>query len=263
MKIDFHTHGKLAKKLPFSIPYTDWMFDQARNQGLDAICLTEHFNTLQFADIYHYLLSKSQREGDCLLLPNGLRVFPGMETDIAEGGHVLCIGSVEDILTLNASLEPYKVPGHFLPFHELRNLFDTYDVKVGAGHPFRDGGHIPELPFEELRRFDFLDLNGKDVALDRQRTENLTYALGKQLHLPVVSGSDTHQAFQYGCIYTELQHSVNTVDDLMVEMTKGEHVIHVSDQAAFQVQCANTLKWALKSIHALGGDYVEVLLQEK
>lgn len=39
MKIDFHTHGKLAKKLPFSIPYTDWMFDQARNQGLDASTL--------------------------------------------------------------------------------------------------------------------------------------------------------------------------------------------------------------------------------
>ena len=26
MKIDFHTHGKLAKKLPFSKEYTDWLF---------------------------------------------------------------------------------------------------------------------------------------------------------------------------------------------------------------------------------------------
>ena len=51
MKIDFHTHGKLAKKLPFSTDYTDWLFDQAKRSGLDALCLTEHFNTLQFDEI--------------------------------------------------------------------------------------------------------------------------------------------------------------------------------------------------------------------
>ena len=55
MYIDFHTHGKLAKKLPFSTEYTDWLFDQARRAGLDALCLTEHFNTLQFEEIYRYL----------------------------------------------------------------------------------------------------------------------------------------------------------------------------------------------------------------
>ena len=45
MNIDFHTHGKLAKKLPFSTQYTDQMFHKAYLKGLDAICLTEHFNT--------------------------------------------------------------------------------------------------------------------------------------------------------------------------------------------------------------------------
>ena len=48
MKIDFHTHGKLAKKLPFSKEYTDWLFREAQKSGLDALCLTEHFNTLGF-----------------------------------------------------------------------------------------------------------------------------------------------------------------------------------------------------------------------
>ena len=43
MYIDFHTHGKLAKKLPFSTVYTDWLFSEAKNAGLDALCLT---NTL-------------------------------------------------------------------------------------------------------------------------------------------------------------------------------------------------------------------------
>lgn len=263
MKIDFHTHGKLAKKLPFSTQYTDWLFEQAKKAGLDAICLTEHFNTLQFADIYHYLLSKGRLQDDCIILENGLRIFPGMETDIAEGGHVLCIGRVQDILSLNESLEKNKEPGNFLSFHDLRNLFDEYDVIVGAGHPFREGGHIPELPHQELARLDFVDLNGKDVAFDREKTKESTYELAKIFNLPVVSGSDTHQAFQYGCIYTELKQNITKLDELRNEMQARNYIIQISQNASFQVECANTLKKALKSIHALGGDYVQVLLEEK
>ena len=97
MRLDFHTHGKLAKKLPFSTAYTDWLFGEARRAGLDALCLTEHFNTLQFADVYGYIASVSRRIGDTLELENGLRVFPGMETDVAEGGHILSIGPLEAI----------------------------------------------------------------------------------------------------------------------------------------------------------------------
>ena len=83
MRLDFHTHGKLAKKLPFSTAYTDWLFGEARSAGLDALCLTEHFNTLQFQDLYQYLSSSSQRVEDVLELENGLHIFPGMETDVS------------------------------------------------------------------------------------------------------------------------------------------------------------------------------------
>ena len=115
MRLDFHTHGKLAKKLPFSTAYTDWLFGEARRAGLDALCLTEHFNTLQFADVYGYIASVSRRTGDALELENGLRVFPGMETDVAEGGHILSIGPLEAILELNRRLEPHKERGTFCP----------------------------------------------------------------------------------------------------------------------------------------------------
>ena len=64
------------------------------------------------------------------------------------------------------------------------DLFEEYPVVVGCGHPFRAPGHVPELPEEQLRRLKFLDLNGKDLALDRERTERLTYALGKRLEHP-------------------------------------------------------------------------------
>ena len=143
MKLDFHTHGKLAKRLPFSTTYTDWLFGEAKDAGLSALCLTEHFNTLQFDELYAYLAGKSRREGDALVLENGLRVFPGMETDIAEGGHILSIGPLEAILELNQRLAPYKQPGAFLPFAKLRDLFDQYPVVVGGAHPTGRGDTSP------------------------------------------------------------------------------------------------------------------------
>ena len=262
MRLDFHTHGKLAKKLPFSTAYTDWHFGEARRAGLDALCLTEHFNTLQFEELYRYLTSVSRRTGDTLELSNGLRVFPGMETDVAEGGHILSIGPLEAILELNRRLEPYKEKEHFLPFARLMDLFAEYPVLVGCGHPYRAGGHVPELPEEQLRRLAFLDLNGKDLALDRARTQRLTRALGERLGIPVVSGSDTHQAVQYGCVTTVFEQTCTTLSELTREMAAGRYEIRLSDSAAFQVRTACLLKRSLKEIHALGGDYVSILTKE-
>ena len=262
MRLDFHTHGKLAKKLPFSTAYTNWLFDEAHRAGLDALCLTEHFNTLQFDELYGYLSSVSHPVGDVLELSNGLRVFPGMETDVAEGGHILSIGPVEAILELTRRLEPYKEKGCFLPFARLMDLFDQYPVLVGCGHPYRAGGHVPELPQEQLGRLAFLDLNGKDLALDRARTEELTYALGQRLGIPVVSGSDTHQAVQYGCVTTVFERSCTSVAALRAEMEAGRYEIQLSDTAETQVRTASLLKRSLKEIHALGGDYVSILTSQ-
>lgn len=259
MNLDFHTHGKLAKKLPFSPAYTDWLFGEAQAAGLDALCLTEHFNTLQFNKLYGYLLQTAVRDGDTLVLENGLRIFPGMETDIAEGGHVLSIGPAEAILELNARLERYKTPGSYLPFARLAELFREYPVLIGAGHPFRQGGHIPELPEELLAQFDFLDLNGKDIAENADRTKQLVEGLGARLGKPVAAGSDTHQAVQYGCVRTVFPQAFSTIEALRSQLAEKNYRIEVSEQAAFQVRTAGLLKRALKEIHALGGDYVQLL----
>lgn len=262
MFIDFHTHGKLAKKLPFSTEYTDWLLGEAYAAGLDAICLTEHFNTLQFDELYNYLINTCKRDGDTLVTDDGLRIFTGMETDIAEGGHILSIGTPETILELNTRLEPYKEKDSFLPFEKLMDLFDEYSVIVGAAHPYREGSHIPELLPGQLARLHFLDLNGKDVAKDRKYFENITNELAHKLDIPMISGSDTHQAVQYGCIRTNFAKSVETVEKLYEEMKHGNYEILVSPNATFQVKTASILKKALKQIYALGGDYVSILTSQ-
>ncbi len=261
MYIDFHTHGKLAKKLPFSTVYTDWLFAEARKAGLDAVCLTEHFNTMQFSDLYGYIMKKYERRGDCFLTPQGLRIFAGMETDIAQGGHILTVGIPEEIMELNRRLEPFKEKGKFLPFDELMDLFSKYRVLVGAAHPFRAGGHIPELPFESLKRLDFVDLNGKDVAENEDLARKRTETFAEMLQIPMVGGSDTHQAVQYGCIRTEFDRTADTVEELGRMMKAGGYTVSVAESAAVQVKAAGVLKRALKEIHASGGDYVAALTQ--
>ena len=74
----------------------------------------------------------------------------------------------------------------------------------------------------------------------------------------MVSGSDTHQAVQYGCVTTVFERDVDTVPALYGEMTAGRYAIDLSDTAAFQVRTACLLKRSLKEIHALGGDYVAI-----
>ena len=263
MYMDFHTHGKLAKYLPFSTEYTDWLLREARRAGLDAICLTEHFNTQQFDTLYGYVEARGEKNGDAYVFEDagGLRVFPGMETDIAEGGHVLCVGPMEAIREMNRRLEPHKAKDRFLPAAQLLELFAEYPVLVGAGHPFRDGGHIPDLPPELLMRFDFLDLNGKDLAADYEGMSLRMKELSKVLQKPLTAGSDTHQAFQYGCVYNVFDQTVRTVEGLSSQIQAGHYRIETSDTLEFQVETAGTLKRSLKAIHALGGDYLEVLLK--
>ncbi|MGL6201311.1 MAG: PHP-associated domain-containing protein [Lachnospiraceae bacterium] len=259
MYIDFHTHGKLTKKMPFSQEYIHWLFSEAKLAGLDALCLTEHFNTLGFDQLYRYITNHAEPDGDTFIFDD-LRIFPGMETDIAEGGHILSIGPIEAILELNRQLEPYKEKGRFIPFAELMDKFDQYPVIVGGAHPYREGGQIPELPRKQLERFHFFDLNGKDVAEQRELTVRLTSQLARSLNKPVVGGSDTHQAVQYGCIRTKFETSCKMVSQLYREMQNGSFEICIAEQSAFQVKTAGLLKRALKEIHALGGDYVSVLL---
>lgn len=261
MKIDFHTHGKLAKKLPFSKEYTDWLFREAKKAGLDALCLTEHFNTLGFQEVYRYVASRCEKEGDTLVTADGFRIFPGMETDISEGGHVLTIGPFECILEMNRRLETHKEKGQFIPFEYLAAMASEYPVLLGAGHPYRAGGHIPELAEEMLEKFDFLDVNGKDLAKDREGTWRRMNALSERTGKPLVAGSDTHQSFQYGCVYNEFEHAVTTVRELAEKINEGTYRIKMSGVLDFKVETAGILKRALKEIDALGGDYVSVLLQ--
>ena len=97
------------------------------------------------------------------------------------------------------------------------------------------------------------------MALDRAYYEEKTSALVERIGIPMVSGSDTHQAVQYGCIRTNMYKTVTEVNKLYKEIKQGNYGIVVSSKAEFQVKAAGLLKKTLKEIHMLGGDYISVL----
>jgi histidinol phosphatase-like PHP family hydrolase len=259
MKIDFHTHGKLAKTLPFSKEYTVNLFQEAKHAGLDALCLTEHFNTMEFKEIYQFIMNHYPVEEECFLV-EGIRVFAGMEVDIIEGGHILLIGKVQEILELNDKMEPFKSKENFLTFEELLKFTEPYEMIIGAGHPFREGSHIPELNEKFLQRFDFIDLNGKDYAVEGIENKNKVEVLAKSLKIPVLAGSDTHQSFQYGCLFNRFEKNCSTIQGLKEAIGGEQYKIEIHDYIGFKVKAAGILKKALKQLHILGGDYVNPLI---
>jgi hypothetical protein len=259
MKIDFHTHGKLAKKLPFSPDYTKWLFKEAYRLGLDALCLTEHFNTLEFERLYGFLSENYPTEGDSLLV-EGVRVFPGIEVDIREGAHTLFIGTLENILSFHKQLIPYQKKDAFIDLKSLLTLAAGYDFIKGGAHPFREGSNLPILPRELLLKFDFMDLNGKDYATKGAFAKEELLGLANSLDLPIVAGSDTHQSFQYGCIWNHFHKDCTTILQLKEAIQSNAYEIEVAPTASFKVETASLLKKALKEVHALGGDYVSLLL---
>ena len=56
--------GSWPKSFPFPPPIPTGSSGRPGWAGLDALCLTEHFNTLQFGDLYGYLTAVSRRVGD-------------------------------------------------------------------------------------------------------------------------------------------------------------------------------------------------------
>lgn len=253
MKIDLHTHAKLSKATEFSQAYYEEMIAEAIANGLDALALTEHFNTRRFHDVYDHLDRLYPFNGE-YYQAGTLRIFPGMEVDIYENGHILLIGRKEHILSVREALEGYTKKGSFIPFDDLMTLAERYPLlKIGA-HPFRKSTPLHHLSREQLGRLDAFDLNAKDMyeygnEVNQANVERFAAELGK----PVTAGSDTHQCLQYGSIYNELAQPCETVAELKQAILSGLHAVHISDSLALRVKASIMLKKLLKRLVKLEG----------
>ncbi|MFV0559043.1 MAG: PHP domain-containing protein [Enterococcus sp.] len=261
MLIDTHTHGKLAKYLPFSESYTANIYKEAKKRGLDALCLTEHFNTQEFEKIYQFIRDNYEADGDSFLV-EGVRVFPGLEVDIKEVGHNLVIGNYESIIALRKEILSISTEKDFLPAEILFPMIKKYDVIFGAAHVYRKGMHNLDLPDYLIAHYDFFDLNGKDTGLMGLENYDKIVKIAKHYERPVLAGSDTHQYLQFGSVYNEFEKEFSTIAEFRQELAAGNYELYVNPAIKEKIEGANLLKKALKLLQKQGGSYDTPLIIE-
>lgn len=193
---------------------------QSASLSLDAVALTEHFHTKDFINIYETLDRQAVYQNNYYIV-EGVKVFPGIEVDVLEGGHILIISTREAIIDISSQLEPYRKGNGFIPYAKLIDITNPFScIKIGA-HPFREENPLTGISAQEVKKLDALDINGRDLHKYGLSMERRVIQLASTLHMPIVMGSDTHHPLQFGCVYNELLESVNDIDDLKMQLVLG------------------------------------------
>ncbi|TDQ41118.1 PHP domain-containing protein [Aureibacillus halotolerans] len=246
MIIDFHTHVKLSKKVDFDLNYFNEVILNAKEAGLTAIALTEHFNTKHFHTIYETLDQHFPYVHDYYLV-NDFKVFTGMEVDVKEVGHILCIGHKDKLLRLRHLLDRHTEEGQFMPFSMLLDAVEAEDLLVIGAHPLRTSTPLQQHPPELLQRLDAFDLNGKDMH--EHGIENMqqsVIAFGDSHGVPVVCGSDAHHPIHLGAVKNTFAVECHTANDIKLAITSGAYERYVSPVLHTKVNAAKVVKKKLK-----------------
>ncbi|GAA4073131.1 PHP domain-containing protein [Amphibacillus indicireducens] len=244
MQIDFHTHANLSKKITTSLEGFKEKMRAAKESGLTALAITEHFNSANIVELYQTLETEFSYQADYYQI-EGLKVFCGLEVDVKETGHFLVIGTREDILTMAQILVAFQDEENFITVKELIALLEDFNVlKIGA-HPLRES--TPWLHHDRavLKQFDAYDLNGKDLYTYGSGIEERVRKFAKKYNVPVVGGSDTHHHLQYGSIINILP-ECDTINQLRKVIRAGNYETKISPCLSEKVKAANEVKKMIK-----------------
>lgn len=245
MKIDLHCHVKLTKKLDFQLEYFNQAIHEASLAGLNAIAMTEHFNTRNFYEIYEQLDAAYPYKENYYDV-NGFKVFPGMEIDVDQLGHILVVGTRRKIIDLRNRLEPFTEKGSFVPFKQLLDWCDELELlRIGA-HPHRESNPITQHDVSLLARLDAFDINGKDIATYGPTMVDQVMKLANEVGIPVVVGSDTHHPLQFGCVHNLLEGNYTSYEQIRSYIKENRHEIIISPSLPLRVKAATLVKKLLK-----------------
>lgn len=252
MTFDIHYHTILTKKLPFAMDYFIHSMGAAHRAGLEALVITDHADSLDFDRIRQEIAGRFERRGDAFLV-EGVMVFPGIEVEVAEGGHILVAAPAREIDELYGRLAG-KLERETAPAAaELVGIADDYDRLLVYAHPFRPTREIANIPAELHARFDALDLNGKDLYEHGAAMKEQVLAYGEKLGIPVLAGSDTHHYLQAGCVRNRAHGRFSTVAELRDIARNRRFTVEVDSCHAIRVEAAQTVKHLLKRQGATAG----------
>jgi len=236
MVIDFHYHTLLWKKSPFYMDFFMKTISSVKRHKIDAIAITDHYNSKHFEDIYRSLDEAYPYNGEYYLV-DGIKVFPGVELSIKEHGHVIAIGKKDDVLDIRNTL---YYPGPIKKRPSLMRVTDEIEKRGMLGiwaHPIRRGNPLPRIDLNTAKRLKFMDFNGKDLKKAKQMR-----SFEKETGLIAVSGSDTHHPFQAGVVKTILFDECDTLSQIVECISNRRFAIKVHPFGRIKCAIARRLK---------------------
>lgn len=242
MTIDFHVHGKITSKFDFDEERFLLTINEAKNNGLDSIVITEHSGAYCFESGYEFLNSNFKRLGDHYEV-NGLKVFYGMEVTTKQNLDVLIIGTPENVFDLRNKIINILKNDKYIDIEVLFGLDIPSNLIVILAHPYRSHGELPYLSSYVTERLDAIELNSKDIYKQGMDTmKDKVTKLSEALNLPITAGSDTHYYLQVSTARNVFIKDCSSILELKEEISHGNYNILFSDDLSERVSKAITAK---------------------
>jgi len=194
MNIDLHCHTKYSYDC-YLEPQD--LIKRARELGLDGVCITEHCS---------YDLSRTVTDldhDDGFIILRGLEISTNM-------GHLLAYGVKDD------SWNTWSRDNYLDTFEVIRAIHLKGGICAPA-HPFREWDSLGDAIFT-VDGLDALETHNGINSLDKN--EKAVHA-ASTLRLPSIGGSDCHSIEQVGRAFTEFFNPIQTIDDMVGEIKKG------------------------------------------
>lgn len=197
--IDTHVHPLISKKQA----NPEWneisvMFSSARSVGLDGVCITEHLESIAYAQLmtglFNDLRLGGEVENGVLVLDDGFCVFPGCEVQLENGSNIGVHTNIDALLNLKNAAGYYDLP-------TLRNemVLSGYAFSLVAHHILFTGKEY-QNHVELAENVDVLEIPSKHIEIQSDYQ-----SLAKKLSLPMCGGSDAHTFVQIGACSTEME----------------------------------------------------------
>lgn len=188
MIFDLHVHTTHSSCSSLSI---DEILKNARDKGLDGVCITDH-NSM---NIRHDITEGIQDDG--------LVIIFGMEYDTPEGDFLL-FGPFEDLS-----------PG--LVAEELLHIVSERGGVAVAAHPFRHDRPVAQHIIQKGLCLVVESINGRNSDLENAHVQSWT----KKYPLILCGGSDAHSIEELGRVITLMDEPVSSRDDLIHAIKNG------------------------------------------
>ncbi|MDY0388488.1 MAG: PHP domain-containing protein [Methanolobus sp.] len=193
MKFDLHVHSCYSKDSNASL---DDILEYASKNGLDGFAICDH-------DVIEGGIECSRRAKE---ISSDMIVIPGVEVSSSKG-HILVLGIREPI-------EPGLSP------EETIKKARQQGAVVIIPHPFKVSSH-------GLGYVEGLDTDAVEVLNSRCVTDgpnNKARNAAQELGLPMVGGSDSHEAKMVGRSYTNIEAESRTVEAVLDAIRKGHTI---------------------------------------